>query len=87
MASKKEQDKLAQDAAAAKAANMSYGNWKAMQTNPVKTKNEIPDGWRVCQYCGKPYKPKTKRPQLYCEAYCGYTARKERERIKRQAEK
>ena len=85
MAKKKQPDKLAQDAAAAKAANMSYGNWKAMQTNPVKTKNEIPDGWRVCQYCGKPYKPKTKRPQLYCEAYCGNLARRERERKKGRA--
>lgn len=82
MVSKKEQDMLAQDAAAAKAAGMSYGNWKAMQTNPVKVKKEIPDGWKVCQYCGKPYKPKTKRPQLYCEAYCGNLARRERERKK-----
>ena len=32
---KKEPDKLAQDAAAARAANMSYGKWKAMQ-EPVK---------------------------------------------------
>lgn len=83
---KKEPDKLAQDAASAKAANMSYGNWKAMQTNPVKTKSEIPDGWLVCQYCGKPYKPTTKRRQLYCEAYCGKQAHRERERIKRQSQ-
>jgi hypothetical protein len=65
-----EPDKLAQDAAAAKAANMSYGKWKAMQ-EPVKIeRNGIPDGWLICAYCGIPFKPTTKRRQFYCGAAC-----------------
>lgn len=87
MTKKKKHDKLAQDAAAAKAANMSYGQWKATQTIPVVITKGIPDGWLECQYCGKPFKPTMKRRQFYCEAYCGRMAQQERERIKRQEQK
>lgn len=80
MARKKKPDKLAQDAAAARAAGMSYGKWKALQSNLVERKKEIPDGWLVCQYCGKQFKPKTKRPQMYCEVYCQKQAQEERDR-------
>lgn len=80
---KKGPDKLAQEAAAAKAAGMSYGKWKAMQSAPVEVKKEIPDGWRVCEYCGRPYKPKTKRSQKYCEVYCAKHANDERNRKRR----
>ena len=78
----KEPDKLAQDVSKAIAAGMSYGNWKAMQYKPVKVGKKIPDGWLVCQYCGKPFKPKTRRLQLYCEAGCQVEAQKERDRAK-----
>lgn len=80
MAKKKEPDKLAQDAAAALAAGMSYGKWKAMQGNPVVIKKPdiVPDGWLVCNYCGKAFKPKTKRKQLYCEPICQAAASRER---------
>ena len=37
---KKELDKLAKDAAAALAAGMSYGRWKAMQDFPVVIEKE-----------------------------------------------
>lgn len=77
---KKEPDKLSQDAAAARAAGMSYGKWKALQSDPVREKNGTLEGWLVCQYCGKPFKPKTKRPQIYCEIYCQREAQKERDR-------
>ena len=80
MAKKKEPDKLSQDAASAKAAGMSYGNWKALQSDPVGEKAGTPEGWQECQYCGKLFKPKTKRPQTYCEIYCQREAQKERDR-------
>lgn len=85
MAKKKAMDKLAQDAAAALAAGMSYGKWKAMQ-DPVKIekKEEIPDGWKVCPQCGKAYKPKncSNSKQIYCEIGCQKAAQRERDRDK-----
>lgn len=76
MAKKKEPDKLAQDAAAALAAGMSYGKWKAMQDNPVavKKKDETPENWKICPHCGKPFKPRPKTRQIYCELYCQQAA-------------
>lgn len=85
MARKKKMDKLSQDAADALAAGMSYGKWKAMQkvpVTPVITETKIPDGWLVCKWCGKPFKPKTKRSQDYCEAYCQKAAYNEKNREK-----
>jgi hypothetical protein len=83
MIMKKEPDKLSQDAAAAKAARMSYGQWKALQ-KPVKiVEKGIPEGWRICEYCGKAYKPKSKRPTKYCEIYCANQASSERDRQRR----
>ncbi len=81
---KKEPDKLSQDAAAARAAGMSYGKWKGLQ-EPVKTerKKKIPEDWKICEYCGKPYKPTTRRPQKYCEPNCANNAYWERERQKK----
>ena len=75
MAKKKEMDKLAWENAQALAAGMSYGKWKAMQ-EPVKIvpKTEMPEGWRKCEWCGTWYKPKTKRPQKYCQSYCQLSA-------------
>ena len=73
-------DNLARDAMLAKQAGMSYGQWKAMQPKQEKNPDEIPDGWLVCAYCGKPFKPKTKRPMKYCEAYCANKANYDREK-------
>lgn len=78
----KEPDNLAQDAAAARAAGMSYGKWKGLQTPAKIEKKEIPEGWKRCAYCGKPFKPKSKQNQKYCESYCGQRARAERDRQK-----
>ena len=71
MAKKKEMDNLAKDAAAALAAGISYGKWKALQENPVPEKKAdgIPDGWKECKRCGKPFKPKA-TTQKYCEISC-----------------
>ena len=68
---KKKLDKLSLDIIECQKAGFGvhYGAWKATQTKPAEIKKEIPDGWLVCQYCGKPFKPKTKRPQRYCEVY------------------
>ena len=83
MAKKKEPDKLAQDAAAALAAGMSYGKWKALQENPLPKKKTdgIPDGWKVCKRCGKPFKSKAKN-QSYCEYTCQREAAEERRKAK-----
>ena len=82
----KEPDKLALDMMQCKADGYGchYGHWKAAQ-DPVRIvkKTEIPEGWRVCEYCGKPYKPKSKRPQKYCQPYCGTRAQREKDKAKR----
>lgn len=84
MAKTKEPDRLAKDVAAALASGMSYGRWKALQKRvEIKKKEEIPEGWLVCKNCGKPFKPKSKRPQLYCEASCQVEAERVRNRERR----
>ena len=75
---KKKPDNLAMEAMAAKRAGMTYGKWKGLQS-PVKIEKKIPEGWNICEYCGKAYKPKTKRPQKFCQPYCAYRAAKERQ--------
>lgn len=88
MAKKKEPDKLAQDAAAALAAGMSYGKRKAIHgdTKPEPEVQElVPQGWLICQYCGKPFKPRSYRPQKFCEPYCQNEAYKEKVRERKRA--
>ena len=85
MAEKKEMDNLAKDAAAALAASMSYGKWKAMQDKPVvvEKKETLQEGWRVCPRCGKAFKPKTRcSKQIYCELACQKAAQRDRDREK-----
>ena len=65
MAKKNEPDRLAKEAAAALAAHMTYGKWKAMQ-KPVEVVPVIPDGWRQCEYCGKYFKPRG-GAQRFCD--------------------
>ena len=61
-----------------------YGKWYAAQNRPVKIEPKgLPDGWKKCAYCGKPFKPKTKRIQYYCEAQCQAAAQKLRDKEKR----
>jgi hypothetical protein len=91
MAKKKEMDKLAHDAAAALAAGMSYGQWKALhpKTDAAELKDEeIPYGWKMCKYCGKYFRP-TKGGQRYCEFQCQRDAQRIRDRDnkRKQAEK
>ena len=83
----KEMDNLARDAAAARAAGMTYGKWKALQgEQPVPVK-ELPEGWQVCVFCGKPFKPSTRRKQLYCEAGCQKKAQDAKDKAKKDVAK
>lgn len=88
-----EPDMLAQEAAAALAAGMTYGKWKGLQYEQAKNREsqrrekEIPEGWLICQHCGKPFKPKTKRKQFYCEVSCQVSAARERDKEKLSAYK
>lgn len=69
-------DKLAQEAAKARAAGMSYGQWKALQPVVVADPRAIPDGWKACEYCGKPFKGKVNK--RFCEVGCRLEAYNER---------
>jgi hypothetical protein len=63
-------DNLARNAMLAKQAGMSYGRWKAMQpVMDVKKPETIPEGWKLCEYCKKPYKP-FNGMQRFCEYEC-----------------
>lgn len=79
MARKKEPDKLAKDMIECKKAGFGchYGKWKALQPKEQYIK-ELPDGWLICAYCGKPFKPSSKRLQKYCEAMCQLGAQRDR---------
>ena len=81
---KNEPDQLAKDVSAAIAAGMSYGKWKAMQ-DPVNIyqPKDLPEGWKLCAYCGKPFKIKSSKKQMYCDIYCQRAAQKERDRQKK----
>lgn len=74
-------DNLARNAMLARQAGMTYGKWKALHYNPdenVPPKEKevvIPEGWMVCERCGKPFKP-THR-QRFCDFYCRTEAYKE----------
>ena len=48
-----------------------------------KKAEEIPESWRTCKRCGKPFKPnKFGRTQVYCEYECQRAAQMERNRAK-----
>lgn len=56
-----------------------YGAWRAAQGDVlIFTGSGIPEGWRKCKHCGKPFKPYNN--QQYCEVRCQYLASRERER-------
>ena len=78
-------DRLAQDAAAALAAGMSYGRYKAQQK--MLPKDKLPDGWRLCKHCGKPFDPRHYTDKIYCDSYCSNLAGKERRYKTRAAQK
>ena len=69
MANKNEVDKLAYECQQAKAAGLSYGQWKALQPRKEANPEELPDGWLRCEYCGQPFK------QRYRKRFCDLTCR------------
>ena len=77
MGRKKKPDKLAQDAAKALAAGLSYGKWRAMQ-QPVETEKGIPEGYKICPQCGKKFKAGNNKK--FCEEYCRQQAYRYRAR-------
>lgn len=88
MARKKQLDKLSLDMiqCAKDGYGVHYGRWKAAQ-EPVKIipRTDIPAGWRKCEWCGTPFKPSTKRPQKFCEAYCQVSASQHRLKQRKEA--
>ena len=70
-------DKLAINAMLAKQANMSYGKWMAMQKPVQLEEKPIPEGWRKCEFCGKPFKKS--HGKRFCDIYCREQAYKPRE--------
>ena len=81
---KREPDELARDAAAALACKMSYGKWKAMQgAKPQKSETGLPEGWKRCEWCNTPFKPK--KNQRFCDVFCQRYAQRDREAQKREA--
>lgn len=75
---KKQPDKLSVDVAKARAAGLSYGQWKATQDPETVEEAIALRGMKACRYCGKLFKPKT--TQLYCNIDCQYYARLARSR-------
>lgn len=61
-------DNLAREAMLAKTDGMSYGRWKAMQKPKKAVTKVIPEGWKECAYCGKPFK--AHHGMKYCDIYC-----------------
>ena len=78
----KEPNNLTQDAAAALAAGMSYGHWKALHPHTTAEETqvgEIPYGWKICKHCGQHFRPNN-GSQRYCDFECQRSAARIRDR-------
>lgn len=79
-------DRLSKKAMLAMLENTSYGKWQAKQPFVKIEKKEVPDGWKRCEWCGKPFKPYQGR--RFCEEACrtsSYYLRKQEQRERRKA--
>ena len=76
-------DNLARNALLATQAGMSYGKWKAMQPVVVIEKRELPEGVKLCRYCGKEFDSVNNKK--YCSSECLLEQRRKnnRESMKR----
>lgn len=54
-----------------------YGKWKAMQST-VSINKQLPEGWKACEYCGKPFK--TKCGKRFCDMECRNKSYAERDK-------
>ena len=63
-------DNLARCAMLARKDGMSYGQWMAIHgEKEIKKKEEaIPEGWKLCEWCKKPFRGKPN--QRFCEISC-----------------
>lgn len=64
-----------------------YGKWYAA-TRPAKIEQKqkpIPDGWLICEHCGKPFTQKTKKKKRYCDEFCRNASYYERNKDRRNA--
>lgn len=62
-------DNIARVAMLAKEAGVSYCKLMAMNQNTsVNVNHEIPEGWKACEHCGKPFKPHC--GQRFCDMEC-----------------
>ena len=87
MKSDKEPDNLARDAAAARAAGMTYGKWKALRPQaviepkrPVESYHEF-----TCAYCGCNFIRYDNVVPKYCGARCRENAFRKAKREREQA--
>lgn len=81
MAKKKELDNLSLDMIQCKKDGYGchYGKWKAMQGCGEVKEKQLPEGWKICEWCGKWYKPKQQKcNQKYCEPFCQQQAQSAR---------
>ena len=82
MTIKNEPDKLAQDAAAALAAGMTYGKWKALQPiipiEPKTPKESFIE--HVCEHCGCKFIRHDCKRVKYCGEKCRDAAARKREK-------
>ena len=88
MKSKKQADKLSQEAAQARAAGMSYGKWKGLQPFiPIEPKKKPEINYEHnCEYCGTKVFDYRNCKHWFCCKRCEYNWREETKRRKAQAE-
>lgn len=79
-------DNLARNAMLARQNGMSYGKWMSLQSVvQIKKKETIPEGWRKCERCGRPFNGKNKM-QRFCDVTCQKQAYNEKVRKEKKHE-
>lgn len=56
-----------------------YGAWKATQPKQEPQERELTDGWKRCEYCGKPFKKN--RGMRFCDVYCRTQAYEDKAKV------
>ena len=90
MARKREPDQLDKDVAAADAAGMSYGRYKALQNEEAERRidpaeEKVPENVKICPWCGVLFVPRFKL-RVYCSDKCKGRATEARRRERELAE-